>query len=71
MNIPQATVFETGDYADSRFYTLEGKPGFWRRLKKPSKSSTFAIYDKDGQRGAHFEIQESTAEESDGQTNQK
>ena len=55
MEIPQATAYEADkQFADARFYTLEGYHGFFRRVKKPGKSTVLACYDTDAMRTGHF-----------------
>ena len=56
MNIPIAKAIETGDYADGKFYKIEGQPGLYRRLKKAKKGSVVAVYDVNGLRTGHFEL---------------
>lgn len=54
VQIPVAKVVEKSDFADAKFYEIEGFAGFFRRLKKPAEGSTVALYDEKTLTTNHF-----------------
>lgn len=54
-SIPVAKVVEKGDFADAKFYTIEGEQGFFRKLKKPADGSVVALHDETTLKTHHFQ----------------
>lgn len=55
VELPVAKAVEkSAPFTDAKFYTIEGKDGYYRRLTKPSDGSVVALFDEKTLKTQHF-----------------